>query len=209
MQLTINRVTGARVVARAATFAAAGLIGASAHAAYLLDTGTQDGGTNNWSLFNSSGDDLQFLAAGFTVGSATTITSVEGWIATNAPGDVIVSLYSGAPTVAASPLFSTTLHLDQSTGHEWETFGGLSWAVGAGDYSVAFSTATGYGGTMVDGAPLPAPSYYFYSPDNGEWVSFNLAMGVRVAAAVPEPASFALLLAGLAGVGWAARRRAC
>lgn len=91
----------------------------------------------------------------------------------------------------------------------------LPLTLGAGTYAVVFGSgqfgATGFAGLGDLNDPLGDPSLIrsFFGPD---WNAFG-GNGVRVfvnGAAVPEPASWALMLAGFAAVGMSlrARRRA-
>lgn len=168
---------------------------AAAQAAYLVDTGTPVGGTN-WSLSS-----FQSLGATFSLGASTTIGAVQGFIQSYDTGQIQVDLIAGNTPTGAT-LFSTSSA--GTVGEGWQNFGGLNWAVGAGTYTVVFSTLGN--ASMRNGAPNPLDPEWFSS--GGNWFSADyLDIGVRVSA-IPEPQTYALMIAGLLLVAGAARRSA-
>ncbi|WP_394648929.1 PEPxxWA-CTERM sorting domain-containing protein [uncultured Sphingomonas sp.] len=191
-------------VALAATLS----IAAPAQAATIVDTGTPTGGGYTIAL-----NPKQKLAGRFSLMSATVLTDIQGYIGsstnteiltiaisqgTDTPGDV---LYSGTVTSATAPSFQGLRSLD--------------WMLDAGDYWVSFASS-GYS-FMVSGAPQPLAQGAYWTVDawhpKGIWVPQNGSaspIGVRisgVAAAVPEPATWAMMLLGFGMVGAASRHR--
>ncbi len=208
-----------RATWRSALLTCCGLACGTPHAAYLLDTGqpTKD----NWNSLVRSAALESDLGAALTIDSATTISEVDGWMRISKAGDLTVSLWSGAPSLNATPLFSATRSLAANNAGHWESFTDLNWSVGPGSYSVTFTPVLGFSGSMAQGAPQPASSYYYFAcfinvRCNDDWLPAsisngnNLGLGFRVldsTAAVPEPASSALALAGLTLLGLVAYQR--
>ena len=167
-----------------------------AQSALIVNTGTPVG-TDAIALFNSGGSNLSFLGGSFAVGSNQTITEVEGYIGTYSDGDMILALWSGAPSALAQPLFTATRSFSVEA-EAWQAFSGLSWTIGSGNYSVTFSPIEVYGGFMRSGPPVPLAQYYGYFPPafGPDWVATGNTYGVRVTA-VPELPASLLLIAGL------------
>lgn len=168
---------------------------ATAQAAYVVDTGTP-GGLNLWALYPD-----QSLGATFSLGAATVVTAIEGYIDPSGGGGTVnVDLYSGG-VPGGVPMFLTSGLV--SGLESWKVFGGLNWALAAGTYTVAFSTASDF--SMRNGAPSALNPEWFTG--SGDWYQYDdTDIGVRVAA-IPEPETYALMAAGLALVAGMARRR--
>ena len=179
-----------------------------AMAAFVVDTGAPENGELNFIL-----DPSQSLAGFFTLGAATTVSAVEGYINSAAGNLVTVTIYSnGAVPAAANTLFSASFTTSATEVQgAWQGAFGQSWALAAGSYWLGFAS-TGSDG-MFTGAPNPLSNYAYTS--GGNWVAqpTNQTLGIRVSGvagiggAVPEPASWAMMIAGFGLVGGMMRRR--
>ena len=211
----------------ALAIATAALLAANAQAATttVFDTGTPSGGV----IGALSIDATDWAAESFTLSSKTTIDSILTYVKSTAADEGLsytVALYGsrsqGGSLVPAINWFADSQgQLQQFTATYtgsggWIGQTGLNWTLDAGTYFVAIETD----GNGVQGLLLPTgvtqlpSSLAFYSGGSGydadPAVSTD-AFGLRVSAitAVPEPASAALMLLGLAvACGAAARRRA-
>lgn len=204
-----SKMFGMTPMARKAAFACATatvLIGASpAMAAFVVDTGTPVPGAPNYVL-----DPGTSLAGQFTLGTATTINSVEGYINGGGGSTGTITIYSdGNVPAAANALFTATFTTTPSAS-AWQGVFGKSWNLAAGTYWVGFGS-TGPDG-MFGGAPNPLPAHAFTS--NGTWFRTSpINIGVRLAGGlggpgpVPEPATWAMMIAGFGAIGAAMRRR--
>jgi hypothetical protein len=186
-------------VAAAATLAT---FAVPAHAQYLVDTGTNTSFENNWSL-----DPAQSLAGSFTLTSAATITSVEGYF--SYPGRATISIATnGTLPSNGTRLYSGTLTTGQTAG--FDGLFGQNWTLAAGTYWLIFESLDGQ--SMPDIAANPLAGYAFTY--QGDWLN---GPGLNVAAriggtygvtggAVPEPATWAMMLIGFGATGFALRR---
>ncbi|MGH6988033.1 MAG: PEPxxWA-CTERM sorting domain-containing protein [Caulobacteraceae bacterium] len=211
---------------------AAGLLAASADAAVLYDNLNTAATTANCSFDTacavdaSKGDD--FAAQLFTLGSAATVTSgafSEIDTLGTTPTGVNWALYadvSGLPS--GSALFSgsstPTATLISTNADDWdfyeESFAISPAALAPGSYFLAIqAVSTNFENYLQEGAVDSGAaethdggttwsSGYGY-PDEG---MDGVSVALYGSAAVPEPASWALMLAGFGGLGWALRRRA-
>lgn len=180
-----------------------------AMAAFVVDTGAPPGTGVNLAL-----NPDQDLAGFFTLGAATTITAVEGFINSFPGATGTVTIFSdGATPSAANILFTATFAtIEAPNPGEWQGVFGKSWNLAAGNYWVGFGTSGPSG--MFSGAPSPLSNFAFTS--GGNWFSNPFSsdnIGVRISGvptgggAVPEPASWAMMIAGFGLVGGAMRRR--
>lgn len=179
-----------------------------ASAVTLVDTGDQAQSFGGTVL--SGG---QVLAGGFTVGSAYEITSISAFIGSFDQLPLQMFLYAndhGAPgALLHSARFSS---VGNGLMGSWQGLSDLDWAVTAGTYFIGFEDDTGLSAVPANAAnPLPA---YFVSRSSGGWSSVpGVNFGVRInadapaAPAVPEPASWSLMIAGFGLLGGALRRR--
>ncbi len=175
-----------------------------AMASFIVDTGTPVAtpGSTSWLLAPS-----QSLAGIFTLSSTTTISSVEGFIQGSGSAGA-VSIYVGGSFFAGGPpIFSSSFTTIGPAGN-WQGVYGRNWVLTPGTYWAAFSSSGS--DSAINTAPNPLTNYAF--TNSGNWFQFPaLNIGIRIAdnqtAAVPEPATWAMLLFGFAGIGTMMRRR--
>jgi len=190
-----------------AAFVSAAVVASPAAANYVVDTGTP---LSNYIQLSIS----QRLAGYFTLNSALEVSSVEGFIrGLDSVGTI--TIYSDAAIPAASNiLFSKTFSILASDDGAWQGVFGQNWVLDAGSYWVGFSNS-GNGNDMKGAAPTPLPQYAF-STGNKWTLSFPSSVdshiGVRIdgnryGAAVPEPASWTLMIAGFGAIGGMLRTR--
>lgn len=177
-----------------------------AQAALVVDTGagTTSGG--------NSLDGTDWLAGKVTFADALTITSVSGWLKDleGAGNSFTIALYSDAANLPGNLLQSATATISTVAGVAgWNGASGLNWSVNAGSYWVAFEVG-GNDNLSMGVAPLNAPqplsAYAFNDGGISGYQTTSSSFGVQVAA-VPEPESYALMLAGLGLIGATMRRR--
>ena len=189
-----------------AAFVSAAVIASPAAANFVVDTGKPL--ANDIQLSKS-----QSLAGYFTLTSALEVSSVEGYIQ-GLDSIGTITIYSDAAVPAASNiLFSKSFAILASTG-AWQGVFGQNWMLDAGSYWVGFSNS-GNGNYMKGFAPTPLPQYAFSTGNT--WTLSNpssaeSAIGVRIdgnrlAAGVPEPASWTLMIAGFGAIGGMLRNR--
>lgn len=166
---------------------------------------------------NSTTDGTGVAVSGFTVGDAFTVTAnpLDLWSAgalprwSNANGLTGADLLAtgAADTNGDNPGVPAGTVIGPGTFGSW-TQGGLTAPFGAlvGEWSGAlgsfFLIGTNYAGVA---ASSTLNLYYFdsFQADN----SGSILADVNIAAAVPEPETYAMMLAGLGLIGFASRRR--
>jgi len=181
----------------------------AARAAVIVDTGPAN--TGGGLIL----DESQWLAAQFTTASDHVITDVLGWMGLqNEPGGTLtVAIYTDAGQIPGTQLFASQFTLS-SLERDWYGPTGLSWALAAGTYWVAFEERAGDTlglAVMPFPAAMPLPQGAVRHPNSSTpgWIGNNdLDFGVQIhAMVVPEPQAYALMLAGLGLLGFAALRR--
>lgn len=190
-----------------AALAGAAVAAGPAAANYVVDTGAP---LANDILLSKS----QSLAGYFTLATPLEVTSVEGFISgLDSVGTVTIYSDAAAPK-ASNILYSADFAILFSDG-AWQGVFGQKWDLAAGSYWVGFSNSTN-GDFMRGFAPTPLPQYAFSTDD--VWTLSNpssdaSAVGVRIAgdrlapAAVPEPASWIMMIAGFGAIGGTLRTR--
>jgi hypothetical protein len=155
----------------------------------------------------SFGDDYS-LAAGFNLSRDTIITAVYGWMSGDAAGSTQTArIYSDNNGIPDTFLYGGYFTFTGPTA-SWLGPNNLDWLLPAGDYWV------GYGGSNTSGF-MPTPStnplskYAYNNSFAPGWHrNDTFDFGVRIeGTVVPEPSTFLLLGAGLAGLGFVVRRR--
>ena len=192
--------------------AAACLAMGSAQAAHFVDTGAPNGSAIGAYTF----DGTDFFAGQVTFAGAAQISSVFAHVLGGTAGETFSILLYGD---SASHLPGTVLRSATATfGVDgWNGVSSLSgWNVGAGSYWIGLELGAddtlGQGsvtGALLDrGVPHPLLRTAFDSGSGYQGGAFDFGLQVdATVAAVPEPETFALMLAGLGALGFVARRR--
>jgi hypothetical protein len=182
-----------------------------AGAATVVDTGPGPSTGGGWTLYGP-----QWLAAEFSIAAPTVVSNVEGWIQPiDTPGTATVAIYADGGIVPGSPLFSSSFAaIGDTSVAAWFGAGGLKWSLLPGTYWVAFEVRPGQTlfGAMPDPSASPLGAEAVRNSSTGFVYGANedLDIGVRIqsgVAAIPEPSTYALMLAGLGFVGFVAHRR--
>lgn len=181
------------------------LMAGAAHAATLVDTGTPNG-----SLPALAVDAIDWVAVQFDLATATRIDSVAAYLVGGSSGEhFALSLYQDAPGLPGDLLASQTLSFGADG---WNAASGLGWQLAAGRYWLGVEGIDGNFSAPAGGLLEPGSTAFADGSHNGSYqalagLQFGLQIQGAVAAAVPEPSSTALLLAGLGVVAWAMHRR--
>ena len=171
-----------------ATLGAIGLFGGSAHAKIVDFKYTATGGyffTSGSGSFTTSGSD-----GTFTLGSGLTNFSLSG-----VEGVDIYALFEGGYSGAIGDLsnFSATLSGGALTGLSFTT--------------VSIPVSLYYGGSFVSNDDLSFSASGLSSGNLTIAEYYRSLSGTLVAAAVPEPSTWAMMLLGFAGLGFAGYRQ--
>jgi hypothetical protein len=176
-------------------------------AANIVDTGPGGAVGPQWTL---RGD--QWLAGEFSIGTAAVVTDVQGWMASTVGGTATAAIYTDGGDIPGSQLFFAPFSASVNPAGDWFGATGQTWLLPAGTYWAAFEVRPGQ--TFDGGMPSPAPSplgAYSFTFGGVYQTSIDLDFGVRIlgtqVAAIPEPSTYALMLAGLGFVGFVANRR--
>lgn len=181
-------------------------LAAGAHA-FSIDTGPGSPTGGGASLYDDRPTTTghQHLAARFSVDTADTISSVQGWMNWDG-GRLGFSVWNDFEGLPGSPLHGVALLLPATATNvpDWRGVGGLDWDLAAGDYWLVFEDARGAGsGSMPGGATTPLAAYASSPGVLGTpWMRADtLALGVRINVfpeppPAPIPLPNALLLAG-------------
>jgi hypothetical protein len=206
----------------AAAVACSTLLAPSAFAGTLVDTGAP---TFGGYVFDAGiyGGDFPFetrAAARFSLEQQSTITGIEAYLDvynTGTFGFQIVSAAEGAPDTG-SVLFDAAPVLEGNPIGGWAGPNGLNLSLSAGDYWLVLRGIPD-SPTFVQlqlGTPDPLANYAYWNSDDETWFVTRANpqrpndFGIRIfgtAGAVPEPASWSLLITGFGLTGAALRRR--
>ena len=134
------------------------------------------------------GSNFQFLAAKFTLNQATTLDSVQAWMAAGIGGSLTVRIRSvnpaknGLPGQTTPPylgptsIYEKTYVLTGGSDFNWVTFSDFNAILSAGTYWLCFEpvSGSGFNRSMPGGAPNPLEQYAFFSNGNPGYLQLNL-----------------------------------
>jgi len=191
------------------------LCGLAAHAGatgtVVLDTFGPGNTADQWaSDLYRAGSDRQDIALSFTLGSAGSIqsilTSIEGF---GQPGGVTLGIMARQGAVPSGNTFLYSAHLDSPTANT--LLSPTGWTLAAGSYWLTATPDDGFSGIWQSGTNTPGTAWAYGGASSWQAVTSPLigpaAARITVAAAVPEPATYGLMLVGGLFVAVAARRQ--
>jgi hypothetical protein len=175
--------------------AALSLAVTSSQAITIVDTGTP--GTfpsTHWARHDLAA--YQWLGFEFSVGQATTVTDIQGWIGVSGAGSLRITLYGDGGERPGAQMFTTTFNVASPAPNvnpsQWRGVSGLNWLVGPGSYWAAFEvrpTET-FHGWMEAPSPAPLGNEAVRGSWNLQWTEVDyLDLGVRVLGDVWTPPS--------------------
>lgn len=181
----------------------AGATHGNAQAATLIDTGTPDN-----SQFAGAVDGSNFLALQFTAAQAWQIDGISTFLAGGQPGEHFsLSLYRESAGHLPGELIASTAVSFAADG--WNGATALGWQLPtAGRYWLGLEGVDGSFNAPTGGLRMPGATAFADGSRNGAYQAYaGLQFGLQMTGAVPEPASIALLLAGLLVVGTTAKAK--
>lgn len=182
-------------------------------AATLIDTGTPNG-----SLPSGVADSSNFLAVKFSAASAWAIDSVATYLGGGLAGDQLaIALYADAAGLPGDPLARVVVDF---SGDGWNSASDLGWQLPAAgsfwlgiegvllEVPVNSGNFVSKGGFQLPSGGITMPGTTAFAAGSGYTAYPGLQFGLQITGAVPEPTTWALLLAGLGVVAAGASRRA-
>ena len=193
---------------------AAGAIATSADAGAIFETATFTGVDTGEYIVS----DTRYYGVAFTLDQTTEIIGIGGQFGGFPSGTLfgaIVSLASATAfpdftpsTIEASSLADVVFAAPSDTTNLTEN---LNITLSAGSYGVVFGSgafgAEGWGGPGGNNDPVGSPNFFtYFQPDGDSWESASLD-GARITiSGVPEASTWAMMLIGFGGLGFAGAR---
>ncbi|MEO8922966.1 MAG: PEP-CTERM sorting domain-containing protein [Caldimonas sp.] len=211
------------LVAALSVFAGVAFTTGTAQGAVLYDNGPYNGQASSAAIVGNN-----YATDSFAIGASSTVNGVEFVAWDFAAPDTTVSvgwaIYSGTPKpYTASPLIASgtslvtdTFLLNNAKGYGVysDTFSTPGLTLAAGTYSLALYSAVASNPNDnvywdTNSGPSTAVIHTAFGPFEGFQASqsFQVLGSIATVSPVPEPETYALLLAGLGAVGMMSRRR--
>jgi hypothetical protein len=190
---------------------------APASADVIVDTGAPPFPSAGWALGDFNELHIS-LAAAFSLSQQTRITDFESFFGRTAEsGSLHMGIAHSLGDVPGAEIFSSQIHVAPHGGtdfHGWFGVHGANVVLDPGEYWITFVVRPEdtYSNGLTFYAPNPTVKEAQMRSVDGPWSARNdLDFSLRVlgdpTAAVPEPAAWALMIAGFGAVGGALRRR--